>query len=157
LDGTELSAYSDHYGVLSEVEILQAGVALGTAGCRPTSAIHSEFRALLESAVQEARSRQRDHYTRSVAGAVAAPLIYTVGSTLSRAYPWPHSGSVRRTHLSRRRFLRRAVQLGAVTVAAPYALLHGWLGLSAVPAETRALQDVHTEVANGVGGENGGP
>ncbi len=65
-------------------------------------------------------------------------------------------GSRRRLPLRRRVFLARLAQAMAVVVMAPYALLHGWLGIWIVPDEIQELEAIRNEVLLQRGTGDGG-
>ncbi|MDQ4078150.1 MAG: endonuclease/exonuclease/phosphatase family protein [Chloroflexota bacterium] len=182
VDGRELAAYSDHYGVLSEIELFPRSSPGDAAEgrCGPASAIWTEFLSYIDAALQEARIRQMGHHVKGLGGAVAAPGLYFFGRGLkslatARNAPTadtavapteenPDQGgdelngidSRRQMPLRRRVFLARLVQGIAVAVMTPYAMLHGWLGLWIVPDEIRELEAIRDELLLQTGVGHGG-
>lgn len=172
VDGRELAAYSDHYGVLSEIELVAGSTPRDVAEerCGPAPAIWTEFLSYIEVALQDARSRQTGHYVKGLGGAVVAPGLFFFGRALKSTATTvnapvvelagapteenPDQGggkldgtnSRRRMPLRRRAFLDRLVQAIAVAVVTPYAMLHGWLGLSILPDEIQELEAIRDEL-----------
>jgi len=182
VDGSEPAAYSDHYGVLSEIELFSGSSS--TDGpeerCGPASAIWTEFLRYINVALQEARSRQMEHAVKGLSGAVVAPGLYVFGRALKSPVSAGNApmadtavaptgehpdqgggtldgiGSRRRLPLRRRVFLARLAQAMAVAVMTPYALLHGWLGIWIVPDEIQELEAIKNEVLLQRGTGDGG-
>lgn len=177
VDGSAPPAYSDHYGVLGEIELVAGRPPEKAAqgGCDPASAIWTEFLAYLDAALWEARSRKTGHVVKGAGGAVAAPTLYILGRSLkvpTAAVRTPmverpvasteealdeggerldRSGPRHRLPLHRRSFLARLVKAIAVVGITPYALLHGWLGLSIVRDEIEELELIREEVLRQMG------
>jgi len=178
---TALPAYSDHYGVLSEIELV-AATSPGDAveqGCDPASTIWTSVQSYIDAALQNARSRQSRHYAKGLGGAVVAPGLFLFGRVLKSPTSAVHAsptdaavagtgrisdhdgdvpggtGSRHRRPLPRRVFLTRLVQTMAIVVMTPYALLHGWLGVVIVPDEIQELEALRHEVLHQMESSNG--
>lgn len=182
VNGSELAAYSDHYGVLSEIELVSGSSATDAPDgrCGPASAIWTDFLQYINVALQEARSRQTEHAVKALGGAVVAPGLYFYGRALKSPVSAGHApmantavaptgehpdpgedtfdgiGARCRLPLRRRVFLARLAQAMAVVVMIPYALLHGWLGIWIVPDEIQELEAIRNEVLLQRGTGDGG-
>ena len=182
VDGRELAAYSDHYGILSEIEVVSGSSPTDAleGRCGPASAIWAEFLSYIDAALQDARSRQTGHAVKGLGGAVVAPGLYFFAHALKSpattvdapvadiavAHPKENpdqggdkaddTGSRRGRPLRRRVFLARLAQAMAVVVATPYTLLQGWLGLEIVPDEIQELEAIRAEVLLQTGPRHGG-
>ena len=181
VDGIELPAYSDHYGVLSEIE-LSSRISPTDAPegmCGSALALWTEFLSYIDAALQNARARQTGHYVQGVGGAVAAPGLYFLGRALKSPATTVHApvadtmeasleetpdrggdepdgiGSPRRKPPRLRVFLARLTQAVAIAVLTPYTMLHGWLALSVVPDEIQELEAIRNEVLLQMGSGDG--
>jgi hypothetical protein len=126
-------AYSDHFGVLVELEASRGVMPSAEAiPSEPDSVkqVLLELVDLLRAALAEAKSRQIGHAAQTVASVAAASGLSILGQQIR----------------TRRQFIKWVVGGAGSFLATSYAVLQGWLALLILPDEIQSLATLLSEV-----------
>jgi hypothetical protein len=123
-------AYSDHFGVIAELELTNSTVGFDHPSSKETENIMRQLYALLLYSFDEARARESGHIVQFGLGVIGIAGIYGISKRLEQR--WKRVGV--------------AFRYSVTSVAAFYTILKAGSAILSVPDEISALEAILSEI-----------